>query len=599
MLSKNGLLLLVLVMLVFLKFAYGVLDADEDLVPDEQERLDGTDPEDARDNALFLNIEGETIVGNTIALSIEHPSLGKIPGIEFSIKSKSKHYRIKSDSNGIAKFKIESAGIHYITASKKNFLLEAHFIPKCKIKEKTIQLLPMVSLFANIFTGIIVALLTFLIFFSIFSIRFAALKGKRANVFASFIALSVVVANIFFLSRFSAVLIHISLFLETVVCVLVAWFLKAKGILRKMLVHEKPGQKQAEMGIFRIFKVLPIWFHIQLLRLQEFFLAKRLAFESKLHLARVSKIKRDVSKSKKGLIQAIEATAKEEEKSKLQEHLHRIQAEIERLNQAMHKALAMKRELEQKEEKTIEEHRAEKELELMLADIADQLARELNVPELPEKIEPTVKKESIFSKLISRFKSIRKARIAREPNICLSIYDEYNKPLDASKAEFYLGGNKIEPIKTVANKAYFYFSRTVVELYTRFLGFVDGYSLIEPGASLQEIEVKLKPTILLNIVDEQGNALKDAFITILDERGAKIEDIYSNSIWKTPFPSNASEGIAAIPINPASLKYATIKIKVVRAGFQSKEVTVPSARITTEAQYAKTIVLERIAETSA
>ena len=80
-------LVFIIVILLF-SFSYAVLDSDNDLVPDDQERLDGTDPENPSDNALFLNIEGNTIVGNTITLSVEHPTLGKIPDIDFLIRTK-------------------------------------------------------------------------------------------------------------------------------------------------------------------------------------------------------------------------------------------------------------------------------------------------------------------------------------------------------------------------------------------------------------------------------------------------------------------------------------------------------------------------------
>ena len=588
--KKLVICLVFIIIILLFSFSYAVLDSDNDLVPDDQERLDGTDPENPSDNALFLNIEGSAIVGNTITLSIEHPTLGKIPDIDFLIRTKSKEVSLNSGSSGELSFKIENAGIHYITAQKNNFLLTTYFIPTCKVKKKSIFALPLVSLITTNFTNFIVALLVFLLSSILISATVSNLKKRQVTLFASVIGVAVLLTNYFLLFQLDRILTHISLFLEMILSIIAIWLLKTKGLVKKMLAREE----KVTIKKPSFLKAIPIMLRIVLLRLESFIIAKRLAIQSKLHLKRALKVKDHFSKTKKRLDKAIESTASAETHKELQESMYKIKEEIERLNETLHKALAMKADTAQKEEKTLEEQRAEKKLELMIADIAEQLARELNVPELPETIELPEEKQSIFAKLLSKLKP--KPKVPKEPpNICLNIYDEYNKALDATKAEFFIGSKKIEPIKTLANKAYFYFSRTVVELYTRYLGFVDSYSLIEPTSSLQELEVKMKPTLLLNIVDEEGNPLRDAFITILDAKGNKVEDVYKNSIWKTPAPSNAALGSAAIPLNPASLKYETIKVKIVRAGFQSKEIVIPSVRISTEEQYTKTIVLEKIA----
>lgn len=587
--KKYAICLVYIIVILLHSISYAVLDSDNDLVPDDQERIDGTDPNDASDNALFLNIEGSVIVGNTITLSVEHPVLGKISNIDFVIKTKSKEVSLNSGSAGELTFKIENAGIHYVTAQKNSFSLTTYFMPACKAKEKRIFALPLVSTFTSNFTNIAVASLVFLLFSILIPAAFTSLGKRQISLFASLIAATVLLTNYSLIFQFDRVLTQISLFLEMVLSIIAIWLFKAKGLVKKMLASE---QTQAKKPSF--LKAIPIMLRIASLRLEGFIVAKKLALQSKLHLKKTLKMKLHLAKTKKRLNEVVETTASVETHEEMQKSLQRIGAEIERLNEALHKAFAMKSTSIQKKEKTLEEQRAEKELELMIADITEQLARELNVPELPEKIEVEEKKISVFAKLLSKLKP--KPKVSKQkPNICLNIYDEYGKALNASKAQFFIGNERIEPIKTLANKAYFYFSRTVVELYTRYLGFADAYSLIEPTSSLQELDIKMKPTLLLNIVDEEGNPLRDAFITIFDTKGNKIEDVYKNSIWKTPVPSNADIGTAAIPLNPASLKYDTIKIKVVKAGFQSKEVVVPSMRISTEEQYIKTIVLEKIA----
>lgn len=589
--GKKYAICLVFIIVIFLhSISYAVLDSDNDLVPDDQERIDGTDPDDASDNALFLNIEGNAVVGNTITLSVEHPILGKIPNVDFVIKTKSKEVSLNSGSSGKLSFNIENAGIHYITAQKNSFSLTTYFIPTCKAREKRIFALPLVSIFTSNFTNIVIASLIFLLFSILIPAAFTNLGKRQITIFASLAAAAVLLTNYSLIFQFDRILTQISLFLEMALSIIAIWLLKTKGLVKKMLAkEEKVAIKKPSF-----LKVIPIMLHIALLRLEGFIVAKKLALQSKLHLKKTLEMKLHLTKTKKRLNKAVEGVASVETHKDLQESMHKIKEEIERLNETLHKAFAMKSATMQKEEKTLEEQRAEKELELMIADITEQLARELNVPELPEKIEVEEEKIGIFAKLLSKLKP--KPKVPKQkPNICLNIYDKYGKALNASKAQFYIGNEKIEPIKTLANKAYFYFSRTVVELYTRYLGFADAYSLIEPTSSLQELEVKMKPTLLLNIVDEEGGPLRDAFITILDTKGNKVEDVYKNSIWKTPMPSNADIGTAAIPLNPASLKYDTIKIKVVKAGFQSKEVVIPSMRISTEEQYVKTIVLEKIA----
>jgi flagellar motor protein MotB len=585
------LIVFILFLIIFTSYRLALIDSDNDLVPDEQEIKDGTDPEDASDNALFLNVSGNIAVGNTITLSVEHKTLGKIPDIDFIIKTKAKTINLNSGASGEVSFKIEEAGIHYITAHKNNFLLTTDIIPKCGYREKPVAILPFVLLLTSHFTNIVVALIFFLLF-SIILRAYLTSSSKLANSFAGAIAFAVFFANYNFLFPAEKLILHLSLLLELIAGLFTLWVLKVKQIPKKLALKHELAKKRS----LKLFKTLAIMFRIVLLQLQAFLISKKLAVQSKLKLKRALSMRKNIHKTKEKLNEAVLSTAKAKSHEEAQKALHAIREQIEKLHESLHKALILKAEVAQKEEKSIEELRAERELELMIEDISEQLAQELNISELPEEIEPPHEKGNILAALFAKIKPKPK-EAKQEPNVCLSISDEYGKALNASKAEFFIGGKQIQPIKVLAERACFYFTQTVVELYVRYLGFVDSYNLIEPGSTLQEIKIKMKPTLVVNVVDENGNPLRDAFITIVDEKDNKISDVYKNNIWKTPFPSNAEAGTASIPINPADLKSNILKIRVVRAGFANREVVIPASRISTEEQLVKIITLEKIAAT--
>ena len=580
---------LLLILITIASHCSALIDSDNDLVPDEQEIKDGTDPEDASDNALFLNVSGNIAVGNTVTLSVEHRVLGKIPDIDFIIKTKAKTVNLNSGASGEVSFKIDEAGIHYITAHKKNFSLTTDIIPKCSYRKKPAAAVPFILLLAGHFTNVVVALVFFLLL-SIILRAYLTSSSKLANSFAGIAAFAVFFANCSFLFPAERLVLHLSLLLELIAGLFTLWILKVKQVTKRLALRHELAKKR---GI-KLFKTPAIIFRIALLHLKAFLISKRLAVQSKLKLKRTMSMRKDVHKVKKKLNEAVMSTAKAKSCEEAQKALHTVREQIENLHENLHKALTMKAEVAQKGEKSIEELRAERELELMIEDISEQLAQELNISELPEEIEPVHEKKSFIAALLSRLKPKPKGA-KHEPNICITLSDEYGKALNASKAEFFIGGKRIQPIRTLAERAYFYFTQTVVELYVRYLGFVDSYNMIEPGSALQEIAVRMKPTLVVNVVDESGNPLKDAFVTIVDEKDNKISDVYKNTIWKTPYPNNAEDGTASIPINPAELKSDVLKIRVVRAGYANKEVVIPASRISTEEQLVKIVTLEKIA----
>ena len=570
---------------------FALLDSDHDLVPDAQELKDGTDPENPMDNALFLNITGSRIVGSTITLSVEHKALGKIPNINFIIRTKAKTINLNSGASGEVSFKVESAGIHYITAYKDNFSLTTDIIPKCGYSKKQPAIVPFVLLLTGNFTNIVVALIFFLLF-SILVRAYFSSSAKVANSFAGIAAITIFFANYNFLLPAAKLTSFLSMLLEMISGLFVLWVLRLKQITKKLALRHEPT-KPTKKGHRKWLRALAIMFRILLLQFRAFLIAEKFAVRSKFTLKKTRGMRKDAHRAREKLNEVLLNTAKAKSSEEAQKAMHAIKEQIEKLHNSLHVAKAMKAEVAQKQEKSIEELRAERELDLMIEDISEQLAQELNISELPEKVTPVYKKRSLFATLLARFRP-RPKESQHEPNICLIITDEYGKPLNAENAEFFIGSKQIHPIKLLAERACFYFTQTVVELYVRYLGFIDSYSMLEPSSTLTETTIKMKPTLVVNVVDEAGNAVKDAFITIVDEKENKVSDVYKNNIWKTPFPNNAEAGTASIPLNPTILTSGVLKIRIVRAGFANKEIVVSATRISTEEQLVKIITLEKI-----
>ncbi|MEM4598467.1 MAG: hypothetical protein QW400_02150 [Candidatus Diapherotrites archaeon] len=565
--------LLCLLLLSILFQCYAAIDSDNDLVPDTQELLDKTDPKNPADNALALKIRGEIAVGKTVFISVEHPELGKMPGIEFSIKSKSKTTNIISTDSGEAEYKIEEAGVHYINAKKGNFYLTQQMIPACGYEQKEQGIVPFAVLLTVNFTNLAVALIYFILLMTLLKAYFTSSEDIAALI-AGFGAFGVFYANYSLLMPIIAsqrMIVQVYLLVEFLV-----------GLFSINITKTNASKKIAEKESIAPEK--------KSLSFSGFF-ASIFARKQTPETRRVSELKKDIARTKARLGNAILEAKAAESKELVQEKMEAITEHIENLQKGLQEAKLMKAETERKESKTIEDLRAEKELELMIEDISKVLASELHISDLPEKIEPVEEKKSFFSFLKRKGKEETKA--IEKANVCISLSDAYGQALNASNASFFVGAKEIKPVKVLAEKAYFYFTATVVELYVRYLGYVDAYKMVETSDSLEEIEIKMKHSLLLTITDASGKELRDAFITITDDSGKKIEDIQKNSIWKTPFPTNASDGIAAIALNPANIKSGMLKINVVRAGFKNAEVLMPSSKISTEEQTAKVIMLEK------
>ncbi|MCX8189702.1 MAG: hypothetical protein N3F05_00535 [Candidatus Diapherotrites archaeon] len=552
---------------------FAEVDSDNDMVPDEHELLDKTDPNNAADNALVLKIRGEIALDKTIFISVEHPDLGKMKGVEFSIKTKSKITNLNSANLGEVEYKIEESGIHYISAKKGNFYLMQYIIPACGYEQKEKSFVPLAVLLTVNFTNIIVALIFFVFFMTLLKAYFTDSEDIAALI-AGFGAFSIFYAN------YSLLLPILAKERLVVQAYLLVEFLF--GLFATNLVKTSAAKRIAEKEVLAADRK-PFSFGGLFANL---FIWKR-----DLKAKKVFEMKKDIAKTKAKLGNAIIEARAAESKEVIQEKMGAISEHIENLQKNLIEAKLMKDEAEKKEAKTIDDLRTEKELELMIEDISKVLASELQISELPEKIEPIEEKKGFFSFLkLNRRGELKKLEKA---NVCISLSDVYGQALNASNASFFIGANEVKPVKILAERAYFYFTETVVELYVRYLGYTDAHKMIETSDSMGEVEIKMKHSLLLKITDAAGKELRDVFITITDDSGKKVEDIQKNSIWKTPCPMNASDGTAAIALNPANLRGKMLKVNVVRAGFKNAELLIPSSKISTEEQTIKAIMLER------
>ena len=227
----------------------------------------------------------------------------------------------------------------------------------------------------------------------------------------------------------------------------------------------------------------------------------------------------------------------------------------------------------------------------MIEDLCKQIALQLGVPELPEFVEELPEERSFIEKI---FRFFRKKKLEKT-NVKIILEDEFGRPLSAKKAEFYLGRNPVKPIDTYKNEAYFYFDKTFVELYIRYLGFIDYKLAIPVSETMQVSRVNMQYDFVVTVTDTTGKELEGAFVRLSDENDQKISDIFGSEVWKTPWPKGASAGKAYIALDPTKITSNEVRIKVIKAGYAERVVTVKASSISTASRVTKNIAIEEIA----
>ncbi len=582
-------------LLVFLQF-YSVhaIDSDNDNVSDTQEKIDGTNPLDPSSNLLEIRVNGPLAVGSRVEFSLLHPALGRIKNTDFTFFSNGTQQTLNSGSSGAVSYLISSAGRHQVVVKKNAFSSSFEFFPACSVLlPVSVRLSGLIFLLA-LFVSLIIGILSFMGFKQLLLATDPSYPlRKHSRIVAIYVGVSAFIIVFWLYLVLGGFFGMLALFFCLVFLLVVLWAFKAKGFLgqgEKLSMKSRAAVKG--LGFFPLLLAV----------LAEKITGKKHVkpVENK-RLSEMLELKRGISESMERIEQAKKKSIEAREKKSRQEALDELRGEIFSFNKYLKRMLGFKGKpvpVKAKREKSLAELREEKRLRIMAEDLMDQMAREMNMLELPEgKAEPKKQKKAGHGKLVEKLVRVfigKKEPSEAKANVEIQLLDGNNNPLKADNAEFFLNGKKAKPVFVKGNTAGFQLKEGEYQFFIRLLGFIDSFLDVEAFREKRSFKAVFMPDFRLVVTDEQGNELRDVFVNIIDEHGNRVEDVLENIIWKSPLPANASPGTIAIPLNPKKLSFASFTVKVVKANYSQKEVIIPTNRISTQKLFEKKIVLEKI-----
>jgi archaellum component FlaC len=375
------------------------------------------------------------------------------------------------------------------------------------------------------------------------------------------------------------------------------WLLRETGIMKP--VREKSLQKKTKRTVqglaFPTLVVAAV--------LEKFGAKKKEPVVQDTRLSEIMELKDGISESLGRFDDAKKKTAEAKEPAARQEAMDELKNEISALNHYLKRLLGFKERkpepVKTERQKSLTDLREEKRSQIMVEDLLDQMAKEMNLKELPDfaPVDAGKKKKAakgIAGLLVAIFIGGKKEPSEENANIVLSLFDEFGNPLQASTAEFFIGSKKAEPLLARENNAFFRLKEGEHQLLVRVLGFVDGFLEIEAAKEKRNLKANLLSDLKVTIQDEKGESLRGAFINIVDENGKRVEDALQNIIWRTPTPGNAPDGVVSIPLNPKKLAFESLRVKIVMANYSLKEMIIPASRISTQKPLEKTVSLEKL-----
>jgi hypothetical protein len=575
-----------------------VLDSDNDNVSDTQEALDGTSPSDAADNLLEIRVDGALVVGNTIRVSLVHPSLGNVKDVAFVFSFGESRMPMNSGPSGIVSFQIASAGRHLVEAQKGAFSRSYEFYPGCSVQVPVLASLSSPIILLALFVSLVIAVLSFAGFRRLLLATEADYPLKKhATIVPAYVGAAAFLIAFSLYNSLGQLFGMAALFCFLCILLFSIWLLKETGIMKP--VREKILPKKAKQAVEGLaFPTL-----LAAAFFEKFGAKKAKPAAQEGNLAEIMELKEGISESLGRFDDAKKKTAEAKEPMARQEAMDELRNEISSLNHYLKRLLGFKEKrpepVKTERQKSLTDLREEKRAQIMVEDLLDQMAKEMNLKELPDfaPVDSEKKKKAakgIAGMLVAIFIGGKKEPSEENANIVLSLFDEFGNPLQALNAEFFIGSKKTEPLIAKENTAFFRLKEGEHQLLVRVFGFVDGFLEIEAAKEKRNLNANLLSGLKLTIQDEKGESLSEAFINIVDENGKRVEDVLQNIIWRTPTPSNAPDGVVSIPLNPKKLTFESLRVKIVRANYSLKEIIIPASRISTQKALQKTVSLEKL-----
>ncbi len=560
-------------------------DSDNDGIPDKQELIDGTNPHDASSNKIELVIVGTKAIGETIEIFLQHPALGKIKNVQFTITVKEGSegsISMNSSNAGFVEFTISKPGLHEIIAKKGSFSIHSYFIPACKLELAPIAGFSFQLQLMVFFLSIVIAALGFSAFFNLLETIDPEYPLRQYPFFFSaFFGVSLFIISFLISLRVSIINSLLFDFVLIVLLVLLIRYLKGK---------RKIEDKGTAIEALSFLKLLPDFFDRALGRISK----------SKARQLEMEKMKKQISKK----VEKFKTVSTEEKRFKKQHVLEMASESIASFNKYLLLLVGSKKPVMQNKaiepKKSVQEIVKERKIETMISDIFDQLSSEplpeqaqAKKKEKPKTEKKAVSKPGFFPSFLARLSLLKKTGITAPPNVLIELFDCFGNELKAKEAQFFLEGKKIKPVKIDNNRAFFKLKKGRRRFHVRLLGFVDLPLELNVEGSSINVRAELMHDVRLLIVDSAGNPLDDAFINISSGK-KKAVDVNSEFIWKTPHPTGAPSGTALIALNPLKLPGKMLSIKIVKANYSKKEILIPAKRVSSAEQLKKTIELERI-----
>ncbi|MEM0360145.1 MAG: thrombospondin type 3 repeat-containing protein [Candidatus Diapherotrites archaeon] len=575
-----------------------LIDSDNDGVSDAQEAIDGTDASNAASNRLEIRVEGDLVVGNTINVSLVHPLLGNIKNADFVFLSGGNRSEMNSGASGTVRFEISSAGMLVIEARKGDFFLSREFYPACSVQAPIMVALLLPITLLSFFAIIVIVVLSFAGFKRLLIATESDYPLKKhAFPISLYVGFSCGLIAFFLYNALGTLLGMIVLFFMILLLLVSIWLLREGGFIKP--VREKPLPKKARQAVKSLaFPTLLIAAFLEKIG------RKRKQPETeKNQFSEIWELKEGIAESLDRFEDAKKKTAEAKDQVARQEAMTELKNEVFALNNYFKRLLGFKEPkiepVKAERQKTLAELREEKRIQIMVDDLLDQMAKELNLKELPDVAPPKPREGKKTAKgltglLYAIFIGGKKEPSAENANVEINLFDEFGNPLQAENAEFFVEGKKTEPLLVKENTAFFKLKAGEHQVFVRLLGFADNFLELRVEKEKRSFKANLLADLRLTIKDEKGESLRDAFVNIVDDKGKRVEDVLQNIIWRTPTPSNAPDGVVAIPLNPKELRSESIHVKIVRAQYALKEIIIPASRISTQKVLEKTVSLEKL-----